>query len=115
MNDLAAVVIPKSVDNTFIFDKDRNPRLALLPLCDPLPKSSHDIAKNRSDCNENDNGIDNNKADLEDHNKEPRPIKKRKRLALSPDSSMYKKHKHDLPRRSTRRYERSPKSYSLPD
>lgn len=61
MNDLAAVAMTESVDDTHPSDEDGSPRPAFLPSCDPLLESSHDEAGDRSD-GDSDNDLNDNKA-----------------------------------------------------
>jgi hypothetical protein len=81
VNDLAAVMTTKSVDETYLSDEDKSPRPAFLPSCDPLPKSSHNKAEGHSDGN-SEADLNDKKADLEDNNKEPRPMKRKRPLFL---------------------------------
>ena len=120
VNDLVAVVTTESVDDTHPSDEDASPRPALLPSCDPLPKSSHDEAGGRSD-SDSDNDLNENKVDPENNDEEPRPMK-RKRPSSSHDGPMQKKRKHHLQQSSTRQHRlhskpgrRSPKSHSSLD
>ncbi|KAH0535945.1 hypothetical protein FGG08_007156 [Glutinoglossum americanum] len=91
VNDPTAVVTTKSVDDTHPSNEDGSPRPALLPSCDPLPMSSHDDAGSCSD-GDSDNDLNDNKADLEDDDEEPCPMK-RKRPSSSHDGPMQKKRK----------------------
>jgi hypothetical protein len=100
MNDLAAAVTTKSVDDTYSSDKDGNRRPAFLPSCDLLSKSSHDEAGGRSD-SDSDHDLDDNNANPEDNEEEPCPIK-RKQPSLSHDVLIQKKRKRHLKQRSTR-------------
>ncbi|KAF8847684.1 hypothetical protein BDZ45DRAFT_754641 [Acephala macrosclerotiorum] len=119
VNDLAAVVTTECVDDIYPSDEYGSPRPALLRSCDPLPKSSHDEAGDRSD-GDRDNDLDYNKADPED-DEEPR-LMKRKRPSSSHDGPMQKKRKRHPKQKSTgqhrphsKLHRRSSKSHSPPN
>jgi hypothetical protein len=96
VNDLAAVVTTESDNNTYLYDENRSPGPSLPPPYDPLPKLSYNKAWGRSESNS-----DHDKADLEDDDKEPR-LMKRKRPSLYHDGLMQKKRKRYPKRKSTR-------------
>ncbi|KUJ06150.1 uncharacterized protein LY89DRAFT_744085 [Mollisia scopiformis] len=109
VNDVAAT---KKVDNTHLSDKGGSPRPAkrqkLLLSHDPLPKLSHNKAKDRSD-SDSDDELNDNKAGLKEDSKEPCPMK-RKQSSSFHNGPIQKGRKYYLQQRSSQQH----RPYSKP-